>query len=58
MSKLPNDVYCFHCGFKFDKTDPEGYEACPECGKGFSDLTEEAQYAVKMVMKSMIEHFR
>ncbi len=58
MSKLPNNVYCFHCGFKFGKSDPEGYEGCPSCGKDFSDLTEEAQYAVKMVMKSMIEHFR
>ena len=57
MSKLPNKVYCFHCGFKFGKGDPEGYEGCPSCGKGFSDLTEEAQYAVNMVMKAMIEHF-
>ena len=58
MSKLPNKVYCFHCGFGFEKSDPEGYEKCPSCTKDFTDLTEEAQYAVKMVMKSMIEHFR
>ena len=58
MSKLPNTVYCFACGEKFEKSDPEGFEPCPKCGKGFSDLTEEAQYAVSMVMKSMIEHFR
>ena len=58
MSKLPNTVYCFACGEKFAKSDAEGFEPCPTCGKGFSDLTEEAQYAVSMVMKSMIEHFR
>jgi len=58
MSKLPNTVYCFACGEKFAKSDPEGFEPCPSCGKGFGDLTDEAQYAVKMVMKSMIEHFK
>ncbi len=56
--QLPNTVYCFACGKKFTKSDPDGFEPCPHCGKGLTDLTEEAQYAVKMVMKSMVEHFR
>ena len=58
MGKLPNTVYCFACGEKFTKGDPEGYEACPSCGKGFNDLSEETKFAVNMIMKSMIEHFR
>jgi Zn finger protein HypA/HybF involved in hydrogenase expression len=58
MGALPNTIYCFACGEKFTKSDPEGYEACPSCGKGFNDLSEEAQFAVSMIMKSMIEHFR
>ncbi len=58
MSGLPETIYCFVCGEKFKKSDPEGFEACPKCGKGFSDLSEEAQYAVQMVMKSMIEHLK
>lgn len=58
MPELPNDVYCFACGEKFTKSDPEGYEPCPTCGKSLSDMSKETQYAVKMVMKSMIEHFR
>ncbi|MHA1827260.1 MAG: hypothetical protein ACTSX6_01295 [Candidatus Heimdallarchaeaceae archaeon] len=58
MSKLPSKVYCFACGKQFEKTDPEGFEPCPHCGKGLTDLSEDAQFAVKMVMKSIIEHFR
>ncbi len=58
MPELPTTVYCFACGEKFTKSDSEGFEPCPSCGKDFGDLSEDAQYAVKMVMKSMIEHFR
>ena len=58
MSKLPVDVYCFNCGGKFKKKDPLGYEECPLCGKGFNDLSKDSQFAVRMVMKTMIEHFR
>lgn len=56
--ELPRDVYCFHCGKKFTKKEPEGFENCPHCGKGINELSEEAQFAVKMVMKSMLEHFK
>ncbi|MBY9000678.1 MAG: hypothetical protein KGD64_07180 [Candidatus Heimdallarchaeota archaeon] len=58
MRGLPNTVYCFACGEKFTKSDPEGYESCPNCGKGFKDLSKETQFAVSMLMKSMIEHLR
>ncbi|MHA1466031.1 MAG: hypothetical protein ACTSQ2_13160 [Candidatus Heimdallarchaeaceae archaeon] len=58
MGTLPNTIYCFACGEKFTKSDPEGYEAWPSCEKGFSDLSDKAQFAVSMIMKSMIEHFR
>lgn len=58
MSGLPETVYCFACGEKFTKKDPDAFEACPKCGKTLSDLSEEAQYAVKMLMKAMIEHYK
>jgi len=56
--ELPREVYCFACGKKFTKKNLEGFEPCPHCGKGIDDLSEEARFAVKMVMKSMLEHFR
>jgi len=58
MSDLPLDVYCFHCGNKFRKKSLEGYENCPDCGKGFKDLGDEAKYAVSMVMKGIIEYYK
>ena len=58
MSGLPEIVYCFACGEKFKKSDPNGFEPCPKCGKTLSDLSEEAQYAVKMLTKSVIEHYK
>ncbi len=56
MADIPKDIYCFHCGEKFTKTKTEGFEECPHCEKGFDDLSEESQYAVKQLMKAWIEH--
>ena len=60
MSKenLPLDVYCFHCGEKFLKSGHEGFEECSHCEKGFDDLCDQAQFAVKQVMKTWIEHLK
>jgi len=55
--EFPRTVYCFHCGKKFIKQSAE-FENCPHCGKGFSDLTEEARYAVEMVLKGMLEQYK
>ena len=49
------EVYCFHCGTKFEKQNQnpsmDDFENCPNCKKGFDDLSEESQFAVKMVLK-------
>lgn len=50
-------VYCFHCGKKFPKKEGISltkFEVCHYCGKGFNDLGQEAQFAVKMMLKTFI----
>lgn len=48
---LVEKVYCFHCGKQFQKKKEVDFEDCPHCGKGFSDLSQEAQFAVLQVLK-------
>lgn len=43
-------VKCWHCGEWFEKTQKEEFETCPHCSKGFEDLSEEAQHAVKATL--------
>ena len=44
-------VKCWHCGEWFVKKGNRGeFEDCPYCGKGFEELTPEAQKAVKATL--------
>ncbi len=44
-------VKCWHCGEWFvKKSNRESFEACPSCGKGFEQLSPEAQRAVKATL--------
>ncbi|HYY91471.1 MAG TPA: hypothetical protein VE955_05725 [Candidatus Dormibacteraeota bacterium] len=47
---------CWHCGEWFVKKANRGeFEDCPLCGKGFEDLTPEAQVAVKATIAPFFE---
>jgi Zn finger protein HypA/HybF involved in hydrogenase expression len=49
-------VKCWHCGEWFVKKANRGeFEDCPHCGKGFEDLTPEAQVAVKATIAPFFE---
>jgi len=54
------EVYCWHCGKKFEKRNYRDgsindFEKCPYCNKGFNELSLEAQKAVKMTLKGIYE---
>ncbi len=53
---FPLNVYCFLCGEKFLRESAKDYSDCPHCNKGFKDLTPEAKFAVKQVVKTWKEH--
>lgn len=49
-------VKCWHCGEWFvKKSNRESFEPCPLCGKGFEELTPEAQRAVKATLAPFFE---
>ncbi len=49
-------VKCWHCGEWFVKKGDRGeFEPCPFCGKGFEQLTPEAQRAVKATLAPFFE---
>lgn len=55
---ITETVYCWHCGeqFKKNKYNPnliDDFEDCPHCEKGFDDLNNEAQLAVKRTLEGI-----
>jgi hypothetical protein len=49
-------VKCWHCGEWFVKKGDRGeFEPCPFCGKGFEQLTPEAQRAVRATLAPFFE---
>ena len=55
---ITKNVYCWHCKKRFTKQKHtkgaiDEFENCLHCGKGFDDLTPDAQQAVLMTLKAL-----